>query len=293
MSAAEEPTARAGDVLLKATEYLKERGRESPRLGAEILLANALGCDRLGVYLRFEQPLSTEQLDRYRELVRRRGRGEPVAYLIGEKEFHSLRFRVTPAVLIPRPETETLVEVAVEEIRRRSLSGPRVLDLGTGSGNVLIAVAREIGGGSYVGVDHSAEALAVARENAEVLSPGADVRFHEGDWFQGAATGEGGFDAILSNPPYIRSGDIDRLPAEISVHEPRLALDGGEDGLKAYRVIAGRGGALLNPGGFIAVEVGDGQSEAVAAVFAGFGYATAGRRDPGGRERVVLAEKGG
>lgn len=293
MSATGERPARAGDVLLKAAEYLKTKGRESPRLGAEVLLAETLGCDRLGVYLRFEQVLSPAELDRYRDLIRRRGQGEPVAYLIGKKEFHSLRFVVTPAVLIPRPETETLVEVAVDSIRKRNLAAPRILDLGTGPGNILISVAKELGEGIYVAVERSKEALEVARRNVETLLPGTRVALYEGDWFAGLPPGEEPFDAILANPPYIPSAELDRLPPEISVYEPRIALDGGPDGLDAYRVIARDSGRHLRRGGFIAVEIGAAQHASVGALLEEHGYRPQVRRDLAGKERVIFAEKGG
>jgi release factor glutamine methyltransferase len=293
LTAATNRPTQVGEVLLKATGYLRSKGRESPRLGAELLLANVLECDRLGVYLRFEEALAEEQLARYRDLVRRRSMGEPVAYLIGEKEFHSLKFRVSPAVLIPRPETETLVEVAAREIRSRAVQHPRVLDLGTGSGNVLIALAKEVADGAYIGVDASPGALEVARENVEALCPDLEITLLQGDWWEALASTGGKFDAIVSNPPYVASGDLNDLPPEISVYEPRLALDGGRDGLDAYREIARNSGGYLSDGGFIALEIGAGQSKPVLAIFGEHGFRGEAQPDLGGCNRVILLEKRG
>jgi len=293
VSATGEKPRRVLDLLLKASEYFKSKGRESPRLAAEILLAKVIGCDRLGVYMRFEETLTEEQVDEYREYVRRRGLGEPVAYLTGEKEFHSLRFRVTPEVLIPRPDTETLVDSAVAELRTAKTDEPRVVDLGTGSGNILISVARELRRGCFVGVDASPGALAVARENVETLGEGLDITLREGDWFDALTAGVDTFDAILSNPPYIPSTEIDSLGPEISEFEPRAALDGGADGLDACRKIAAAAGDFLREGSFVALEVGDGQAGAVIGIFEGYGYEGETRHDLAERERVMIFRKRG
>jgi release factor glutamine methyltransferase len=288
-----EKPRRVLDLLLKASGYFDSKGRESPRLAAEILLAKVIGCDRLGVYMRFEEALSEEQVDEYREYVRRRGLGEPVPYIVGEKEFHSLRFRVTREVLIPRPETEVLVEAAVGEIRAAGKHEPEVLDLGTGSGSVLVSVARELGTGRFVGVDASAGALAVARENVESLGEGLDITLREGDWFEALERGTDTFDAILSNPPYIPSADIETLGPEIAEYEPRAALDGGSDGLDAYREIAAGAGGFLRDEGFLALEVGDGQAGPVTEIFEAAGYRGETRLDLAERERVVIFRKRG
>jgi release factor glutamine methyltransferase len=293
VSSTEQKPRRVLDLLLKASEYFKAKGRESPRLAAEILLAKVIGCDRLGVYMRFEETLSEEQVDEYRQYVRRRGLGEPVAYLTGEKEFRSLRFRVTPEVLIPRPETETLVETAVETLRAAKPEDARVVDLGTGSGNILISVARELGRGRFVGVDASPGALAVARENVESLGEGLDITLREGNWLDALSADENSFDAILSNPPYIPSAEIDSLGPEIAEFEPRAALDGGADGLDAYRKIAAGAGDFLREGGFVALEMGDGQAGAVIGIFDGYGYEGETRCDLAERERVVIFRKRG
>jgi release factor glutamine methyltransferase len=293
VSATEEKPRRVLDLLLKATEYFKAKGRESPRLAAEILLAKVIGCDRLGVYMRFEKTLTEEQVNEYRDYVRRRGLGEPVAYLTGEKEFHSLRFRVTPEVMIPRPDTETLVEAAVEEVRGLERDEPRVVDLGTGSGNILISVAREIRRGSFVGVDSSPGALEIAGRNVENLAEGLNITLRKGDWFEALEAGKDTFDAILSNPPYIPSDEIGTLGPEIAEYEPRAALDGGPDGLEAYRKIATRSGGYLREGGFVALEVGDGQAGAVMGIFDERGYEGETRFDLSERERVVIFRKRG
>lgn len=251
-----------------AAGYLREKGVEGARLDAELLLAHALGVPRLQLYLQFEKPLEEAEVSAYRELVRRRARREPAAYLTGVKEFWSLPLRVDPRVLVPRPETERLVEAALE---RASAEEGRLLDLGTGSGAIALAFLSERRGWSAVGVDASAGALEVAAANAGALGLAERFEARLGDLFA-PASGER-FDLVVSNPPYVPRGDLDGLEPEVARFEPRAALDGGPDGLDVLRRIADRAPAHLAPGGWLALEFGIGQAEAVRELLAAAGLA--------------------
>ena len=268
-------------LLRWTADYFNGRDIDSPRLDAELLLAETLGLDRVGLYLNFERPLESGELAAYREQVRRRANREPLAYILGRTEFWSLPFKVTPAVLIPRPDTELLVEVALPLL----VGAARVLDVGTGSGALAIALAHERPEWMVTAIDLSPAALAVAAENA--LSNGVAERVHclPGDL---AALPGGPFDLVVANPPYIPSGDLAALMPEVRDFEPHLALDGGRDGLAAYRALARQAGDVLAPGGWLLVEVGLGQAANVQELFAAAGLTeifTA--RDLAGIERVV------
>jgi release factor glutamine methyltransferase len=218
------------DVVRLSTSYLSEHGSDSARLDSELLMAHALGIERLGVYLQYDRPLDDHELDTIRTLLRRRGRGEPIAHLTGRREFYGRSFRVTPAVLIPRPETETLVERAIKVAREQG-GDLRIADLGTGSGCLACTLAAELPGATVIASDLSAAALAVAAENAEALGVAGRVLFVEGGWAEGLVAD---LDLVVSNPPYITSAEMEELPRDVTF-EPRLALDGGADGLDAYR----------------------------------------------------------
>jgi release factor glutamine methyltransferase len=281
-------------LLNWAAPYLEKYGSSSPRLDAELLLARVLECPRLELYLRFDQPLAAGELAAFKQLLVRRREGVPVAYLLGEKEFWSLPFIVNPAVLVPRPETEHLVETALEFLRSGSDKVARVLDIGTGCGNIILALAHTwIENGkefSGVGTDRRPEALEVARANARQLGI-ATVAFEVSDLFAALAPENGRFGLIVSNPPYIRTADLDTLPPEVR-HEPRSALDGGADGLEFYRRIAACAGEFLNPGGGLFFEVGAEQAAGVKKILASCGYdAISSRYDLAGHERVVGAIK--
>ncbi len=267
-------------VLTWTTGYLSEKGVANARREAEWLLCEATGLDRVGLYLNFEKPMNDEELSAYRGLVARRGKREPLQHILGSQEFDGLSFAVSPAVLIPRHDTETLLEQALKQApHARS-----ILDIGTGSGCIAIALAKRLPEAAVTAVDLSPEALAVAQRNAE--SHAVDVEFLLGSFFEPLAGRR--FELIVSNPPYITTDDLNRLQPEVRDHEPRLALDGGPDGLAAYRVIISQAAAHLEPNGWLLFEVGAGQSEDVAALLvqAGFGgIITA--SDPGGIERVV------
>jgi release factor glutamine methyltransferase len=279
------------EYLGRATEFLVRHGRPTARLDAEVLLASVLSTDRVGVYLRFDQALSRVEADAYRELVRRRGTGEPVSHITGRREFWSLTFTITPEVLTPRPETELVVERALAAMPDRD-GRYRVLDLGTGSGALAIALASERKAARVVALDRSMAAAAVALVNARGLGVGERVDVAVGEW-TAALRADARFDVIVSNPPYIVTSTIDELPAEVR-REPRLALDGGADGLDAYRQLVPAAQALLAPGGTLAVEVGLGQAEAVAEIFTRVGLIeTTTGADLAGIERVVSGRAAG
>ena len=276
-----------GAILKWSEQYFGSHGADTPRLDAEVLLSYLLGQKRIFLYVHFDQPLTAEELARYREMVKRRAAGEPVAYICGEKEFMGLAFKVTPAVLVPQPDTETLVEAAIERLKGKE--NARIADVCTGSGAIALALVHYMSESSVATTDISAEALAVAKENAEALGLSERVEFFVGDLL--APISGKTFDAIVSNPPYIPSADIDGLPREVRA-EPKLALDGGADGLDFYRRLVGESAALLNDGGFLAVECGDTQAGAIVEMAAtgGFGK-TEIVRDLADKERVVILWK--
>ena len=274
--------------LLEWTQgYFAQKGVDAPRLTAEVLLAHALGCDRVRLYLDFDKPLGELELATYRELVRRRAEREPTAYLVGEKEFYGRRFRVDPRVLVPRPETELVLEAALSALP----AGGRALDLCTGSGALGVSLALERPGAQVVATDLSAEALEVARDNATRLGA-AGVTFLAGDLYGPVAPGHP-FDVIVSNPPYVPRGELDTLPPEVR-REPRLALDGGEDGLAISRRIAAGAPSRLRPGGALVLEMHESHLDALPAICLGCGFARAeARRDLAGLPRLVVAHVAG
>ncbi len=249
---------------------------------AQVLLAHALGCARTWLVAHADDPLPRLQADAFFALAKRRRAGEPVAYLTGTREFWGLALRVTPDVLIPRPETETLVELALEWLPRDG--APRVLDLGTGSGAIALAIAKERPRARVVATDASAAALAVARDNA-ALHALTNVAFAQADWYDG--TPDGAFDLVVSNPPYVAAGDPHLAAGDLRF-EPAAALASGVDGLAALRTIIAGAPPRLARGGALAVEHGYDQSPAVQELMrdAGFGQVTV-RRDLAGIPRVV------
>jgi release factor glutamine methyltransferase len=252
-------------------------GIESPELDARILIGHALGLDHAGLVAAAAQQLSDLTASRIERFAARRIAGEPVARIVGLREFWGLPLTVTPDVLVPRPETETVVELALELVDR---AGPRmrplrIADLGTGSGAILLALLSELSHAYAVGTDSDARALTVARANATRLDFGARAAFVACDF--GAALA-GPFDLVVSNPPYIASAEIATLSPEVREHDPHRALDGGTDGLAAYRAIAADAPRLLSPTGHLVVEIGAGQEAAVSGLFAAAGLATAATR---------------
>ena len=273
-------------MLRDAAAGLAAEGIESARLEAELLLAQALGIERGRLYLN-DTALGESALARFRALFARRLRGEPVSYISGRREFWSLDFIVTSAVLTPRPETELLVEIVLKAIGANA--SPRILDLGTGSGAIAVALAKEIRSAEIFATDISEEALEVARANARRHGVERNIRFLGGDLL--APVAEVKFGAIVSNPPYIRRDDFVSLPRDVRDFEPRIALDGGADGLDFYRRIAREARGVLNAGGLIAVEIGAGMGADVARLFADAGFVSVRvENDLAGQERVVSAQ---
>jgi release factor glutamine methyltransferase len=311
-----------GSLLDTAAGYLRDKGSDSPRLDAELLLAETLGLDRVHLYTEFDRPLTAGEVDRYRASIARRAAREPVAYILGRAYFRHLCLEVTPAVLVPRPETEELVEVALGSLLRRpvlrggpgwparaSAAGlpagaappaaspppadgdpvplPYVADVGTGSGAIALSLAQEAGE-SVLAADTSLEALAVAARNAAAVGLAHLVRFEQADLLEGVV--EGSLHLVVSNPPYVRSGDMAALAPGIRLFEPSAALDAGPDGLAVIRRLVPQAARALHPGGSVILEVGDGQAQAVAGLArdAGFSLVTV-HMDLSQKERIVEA----
>jgi release factor glutamine methyltransferase len=285
-SAASQPDAWTIEAVLRwATEDFRARGIETPRLDSEVLLAHALSSTRIRLIVDAKNPLTPEELGRFRETVKRRRAHEPTAYILGEREFYGRRFRVDRRVLVPRPDTEALVEVALARTRPLSMS-MRALDLCTGSGCVALTLARERPTSAIVAADVSDGALAVARDNAARLGA-YNVAFRRGDLFA-AVDPSCRFDLVTANAPYITSHEMATLPADVRDFEPRLALDGGDDGLAIVRRIIEAAPAHLRRGGVLALEVGKGHAPAVADLLALARFSQIERgRDYARVERVV------
>lgn len=267
MAIAEPKPMTVMELLGKATPWLKGKGIESAKVDAELLLAKALGIRRLDIYLQFDRPVSTSEQDAFRELIRRRAASEPVAYLVGTRGFYKSDFEVAPGVLIPRPETELVVETALARAGTRSPL--RILDVGTGSGCIAVSLARELPEAVVVALDKSADALAIARRNAEALAPGR-VDLRESDGF--AAVRGKTFHLVVSNPPYIPSADVPKLMRDVKDFEPALALDGGADGLAFVREWSKGAFAHLERDGWAIFEIGVGQADSAPALFRDAGF---------------------
>jgi release factor glutamine methyltransferase len=281
----------AREAIDRAMRSLALAGIPEPRAEARRLLSLAMGVAVEGIVAASDRSLESDVLARFDSLVARREAHEPFAYIAGAREFWSLPFRVTPATLIPRPDTETVVEAALEHVRARANPKPRILDLGTGSGCILLALLSELPGAEGVGVDRSEAALGVAADNARRLGLSARAAFRLGDWSAGMS---GRFDLIVSNPPYIPDGDVSSLAADVAQFEPISALAGGSDGLDAYRAIACMVPPLLTADAALILEVGLGQAEAVAALLRSAGLDIAGTRaDLAGIPRCVVATRPG
>ena len=251
------------EVLEWATEDFAARGIESPRLDAELLVAKALGIDRVGLYLDLNRPLVDRERSAIRPLVARRREREPVAYILGHRDFYGRRFSVTPEVLIPRPDTETLVEHALRCIPEDAAC--RVLDVGTGSGAIAVTLAAERPLAFVTATDISQTALEVAAGNAERLGVEARVRFERADLLNGVEQ----YDVIVSNPPYIAQSEIETLQAEIRDHEPIAALEAGEDGLDVVRALLPAAEPVTASGAQMLIEIGAGQAVSVVDFAAG------------------------
>jgi release factor glutamine methyltransferase len=254
-----------GRLLTWTKDYLARRGSESPRLDAEVMLAHVLKWERVQLYTHFTEEVNEQSRSQYRELVRRRAEGSPVAYLVKRKEFYSLAFEVSPAVLSPRPESEFVV---VEFLAvAKGMESPRAVDVGTGSGCLAIASAHQHRGASFVAIDISEEALNVAKRNAAQHQVADRIDFRLGDRLQPVAD-EGPFDVVISNPPYISTARIEQLEAGVRDYEPRRALDGGPSGLEMVARLIEESIPLLKPGGHLILEIGTDQEQPVRTLIA-------------------------
>ncbi|MDL2269412.1 peptide chain release factor N(5)-glutamine methyltransferase [Desulfosarcina sp. OttesenSCG-928-A07] len=275
------------DLIRWTTRYFADRGLENPRSEAEILLSHALGTRRIELYLNHDKPVGPNERTVFKALVRRRAAGEPVAYITGVREFWSLTLKVNPAVLIPRPETECLVEAVLPFLERAGKK--KVLDMGTGSGAIAIALFHEHPEHQYTAMDRSMDALLLARANARSHGMENQIQWFCGNWDE-ALSPKARFDLIISNPPYIPTADILTLQREVQDHEPRQALDGSSDGLFCLRHIISIAHRHLFPSGLLALEMGWDQAEAVRSLAAATGKYEPARilKDYSGHDRVAI-----
>ncbi len=281
------------ELLQWSIKYLKEKGIEAPRTEAEVLLAHALGLKRIDLYLRYDQPLKADELATYKSLIKRRIAREPSQYITGSKEFWSLEFEVNRAVLIPRPETEILVEKAIECMGERGYR--KLLEIGTGSGAIAIAIAHEVQHlDLIVATDISKEALAVAVRNAKKHNLEDKICFIATNLFDGLNP-KVSFDLILSNPPYLSEEEYKVLPPEIKFYEPPQALKGGEDGTEVIKNIIATGWHYLSQGGMMFIEIGHNQKELIKAHVENLlprdSYKFSVFKDYGGFDRLICLEK--
>ena len=277
-----------GRLLNWTTDWLAAKGSEAARLEAEVLLAHVRGCPRIALYTAFDTPVDEAVRGRFRELVKRRGEGEPVAYLVGNREFFSLPFRVTPAVLVPRPETEGLVVRAIDLCK--PLAAPRIIDVGTGSGAIAVTLAKHLPQAVITATDISAAALAVARDNAARHGVAERIEFLECDLL-GHPRAAGPWDVIVSNPPYVRENEFETLPRDVRLHEPKGALVSGPTGVEVIERLAAAAAERLAAGGWLICEIGPAEaSEAALASHAGLAAAPT-IRDLAGLPRIVQSQK--
>jgi len=278
-------------ILEWTASFLKQKGVESPRLEAELLLAHARKCPRIRLYTDFNELLTDNERTVMRELVQRRAKREPLAYIVGTREFYGRSFDVAAGVLIPRPETETLVDICLERIPKES---PReILEVGFGSGCISITIAKQRPLCSVIATDISSAAMEIASRNVEKHGLAGKVTLLAGDTLQPLKDHGRQFDGLVSNPPYIRDDESAGLEPEVAVHEPREALFAGADGLDVVRKIVAQAAAILKPGAFVALELDPAQCGMVVSMLQAAGFETVSvRRDLSGNDRVVEATLG-
>ena len=274
------------EVIQKTADFLSKKTLESPRLNAELLIGHALGLKRMQLYLQFERMLSESELESIRTLVKRRGQREPLQYILGETEWSGLRLKVDRRALIPRPETEMLIELLLSFMEKPPST---ILDMGTGSGVIALALAKRFANAKVFAIDQSKEALELAKDNAKALCVADQVHFFRSNWFEAVPSGAG-FDAIVSNPPYLTQTEIEAAEPEVKAHEPISALVSDEAGMADLNKIISGAPTFLNAGGLLALETGIDQHQMLRTKLqaAGFGRIES-RQDLTGRDRFMFA----
>ena len=274
------------EVIQKTADFLSKKTLESPRLNAELLIGHALGLKRMQLYLQFERMLSESELESIRPLVKRRGLREPLQYILGETEWSGLRLKVDRRALIPRPETEMLIELLLSFMEKPPST---ILDMGTGSGVIALALAKRFANAKVFAIDQSKEALELAKDNAKALCVADQVHFFRSNWFEAVPSGAG-FDAIVSNPPYLTQTEIEAAEPEVKAHEPISALVSDEAGMADLNKIISGAPTFLNAGGLLALETGIDQHQMLRTklLAAGFGRIES-RQDLTGRDRFMFA----
>lgn len=275
-------------ALQKSTKFLEEKGIESPRMNAELLLADVLKCNRLNLYLSFDRPLKEDEANHYREFIVRRGKFEPLQYITGIVEFYDLKLHVTKEVLIPRPETELLVEEAINLVK--SLNIRQILDVGTGSGNIAIALAKHLSGINITSIDISKSALELAKQNAELNGLTNTISFELADIFKYVPPKK--FDIVISNPPYVSKENFSTLQKEITDYEPMQAVTDEFDGYKFYKHIIENSNDLLTPKGNLIFEIAEGQANRIKEYMTKNNFEIVNViKDYQNIERVIIGEK--
>jgi len=286
---------RVIDILKLSSDYLQKKGIENPRLNVELLLGHVLKLSRVQLYLNFERPLSLPEVDSFRQFLKRRASHEPIQYILEETEFYSLKLKVNRHTLIPRPETEILVDKVIEHCKQNfdQQKTVQILDIGTGSGNIAIALVKNLEPSFITAIDIHNEALLVAKQNAEYHQVSYKINFLQQDIFSKTLDFASIFDVIVSNPPYISKTEFEQLPREVKDYEPYIALNGGVEGIDFYSRLAEIAERLLSPTGFVAVEIGASQAEKVRNIFSQkrLFQSIVVIKDLNGIRRVVIARK--
>jgi release factor glutamine methyltransferase len=277
------------ELLNRSDQFLAERGIESSRLDAEVLMADLLDMERINLYVKYDYPLKSTEINSYREMIKKRAQHIPVAYITEKKEFMSLEFTVREGVLIPRPDTENLVEAVIEYCRNKELENPQIIDVGTGSGAIAVSLAHYLEDAKVVGVDLSAQALKVARENMEKHKLSERMSILKSDLLAEFIKREiKGIDIIVSNPPYISEAEMEELSSEVK-KEPETALKAGKDGLDYYRRLIPEAEKVLKEGGSLFLEIGYRQAEAVSELFGDRWKDVEVKKDYSENDRIVSA----
>ena len=276
-------------ILSWTINHFKTKKVSEPRLSAELLLSKVLNMKRIDLYLQFERILSGKERDQFREYVKRRARREPVQYILGETEFYGFPFKVSPAVIVPRPETELLVDAVLETFKSANNTSLKILDIGTGSGCISVSLAKVLPDLSIWAIEKSAEALNIARANADINE--VTIHFVEGDIFKDVSSFPTKFDIVVSNPPYVALRDLYNLEPEVRDFEPKEALFAGEDGLEFYKKFVNVIPDLLNKNGKIFLEIGYNQSSILEKLYSKANYKVQLKKDYNQIDRILILER--